>query len=648
MSAICGVVELGGHPAIGPTLDRMRQAIEYWGPDGGGLWTSEAAGLAQLAARRTPESAHESGPVELRGGELAVTAAGRLDNRQELCVELGIAPPDRPRTPDGRLIALAYDRWEDGTPQRILGDWAFAAFDRRHTRLVLARDHYGQTALYYHRSGDALMFASSLKALLALPNVPRRLNELHLAQHLAIWPTDGAATYYDAVYRLPPAHMLVFDRGGVRTREFWHPENAPPVRLARDEDYVEEFLELFGEAVRTRLRSSAAVASTLSAGLDSGLVTAVAAIELAQTGSSLLALTAVPAFAEAAEVLGGDLVDEWPGARLVAARYSNLDHLAVRSNGLTPSRAIERSLEVHEEPEYAVPNLPWLFSVLASAKDRGANVLLTGQAGNVGVSWPGDVLLGLHRLLQGDARGAARAVKSQRVARGGGWARALVHTLVLPLRQRVRGELFRRGLGVPPRRPHSLINPDFERRIDLRGRMRRSGFDPTYTTLSVREQRVLGLLPGITPGGALCHQHGAAAGLDLRDPTADVRVLEFCLGMPEDQFLQGANDRWLIRRALAGLVPAEVQWNRTRGTQGADFAFCLRADAEEVDAAVEAVTACELASAYVDSGELRRCWALVRNADARSAIQAAPAVGAGLLIGRFLGRFGDSGARGRI
>src|SRR5579864_7431507 len=98
MSAICGVVALGGDPRAAGMLERLRQPMAHWGSDGGGIRVSDGVAFAQLVAHRTPEAIYERGPIELRGGEVTVTAAGRLDNRAELCREMGLSPSKRQRT----------------------------------------------------------------------------------------------------------------------------------------------------------------------------------------------------------------------------------------------------------------------------------------------------------------------------------------------------------------------------------------------------------------------------------------------------------------------------------------------------------------------------------------------------------------------
>jgi asparagine synthase (glutamine-hydrolysing) len=636
VSAIYGLVRLDGRAVEAGELETMCRPMSYWGPDGGGTWRDGGAGLGQLVAVRTPEDEHEAGPLQLPSGT-AVTTAGRLDNRQELCRDLGVPGDDRARTSDGRLIALAYERWGEQAPLRLFGDWAFAAWHPSERRLVLARDHYGQTALYHHRRGDTFAFASSLKGLLALPHVPRRLDELQLGRSLVLDVADGGATMYEGIRRLPSARLLSFDAGGVRTREYWSLMDAPDVRLASDGEYVERALDLLGAAVRARLRSSAPLAATLSAGLDSAAVTALAAREL--RGAPLTAYTARPAYPEVAAELPDALVDEWPGAQLVAARYENVEHVAVDGHEVTPLEAIEHSLAVHDEPEHAVPNLPWVRALLDAAREGGARVLLTGQYGNGGLSWPGDPRRVMDVLAAGELRLAGRSLRHLARASRYGWGGAVWHGVVRPIRTGLAAERVRRDPTRGPRWRGSVVAPDFAARIGLRDAVRANGWDPEFTRASPRERRLAYLLPGKLPTGAWWHQRGAAQGIEMRDPTADVRVLEFCVGTPDEQFARDGRDRWLARRALARLAPPEVAWSTRRGAQGADIAYRLRADAAAVSAAVERIASSDVAREYLDVRMLHQSWHEV----VRGGSEGLLAVTRGLAFGLFLTRFADDG-----
>jgi len=112
VSAIFGLVHLDGRPVAPDALDEVDAALSAWGPDGRGHWRDGPAALGHRRLAVTPESAHERMPIV--EGDLAVTAAARLDNRDELCGQLGVPGADRPATPDGRLVFLAFQRWGTG------------------------------------------------------------------------------------------------------------------------------------------------------------------------------------------------------------------------------------------------------------------------------------------------------------------------------------------------------------------------------------------------------------------------------------------------------------------------------------------------------------------------------------------------------
>src|SRR5688572_27045299 len=178
----------------------MHAAMSYWGPDGG----LQLSGPAALGVLLPHDEAPNPNAMSASGDGSVVVATARLDNRDELLALFGL-PGD---VDDRRLVAAAWERWGERACEHLFGDWSFAAWDLRERRLVLCRDHFGNTALYYHRGARAIFFGSSRKALLALPEVPRRLDELRLAQHLAFWVTDGGLTLHDGILRLPPGHQL--------------------------------------------------------------------------------------------------------------------------------------------------------------------------------------------------------------------------------------------------------------------------------------------------------------------------------------------------------------------------------------------------------------------------------------------------------
>jgi asparagine synthase (glutamine-hydrolysing) len=122
----------------------------------------------------------------------------------------------------------------------------------------------------------------------------------------------------------------------------------------------------------------------------------------------------------------------------------------------------------------------------------------------------------------------------------------------------------------------------------------------------------------------------------VRDPTADVRVLEFCFGTPEEQFADAGRDRWLMRRALAGMVPEEVAWNRRRGLQGADIAWQMRTDEVAVSASVDLLLRSGFVRNYIDVEAIARRWQKARSGGSQEVGDLASTIHVGVFLLRFM------------
>jgi asparagine synthase (glutamine-hydrolysing) len=198
-------------------------------------------------------------------------------------------------------------------------------------------------------------------------------------------------------------------------------------------------------------------------------------------------------------------------------------------------------------------------------------------------------------------------------------------------RARIRGVPFDIG---------QLINPAFAARLDLARRADDEGWLMRLAIGSPRDLRFGVMAPGISPAGAGWHHYGANAGFDARDPTADVRVISFCYRLPDELFARPEADRWLMRRAMEGILPPDVQWNTQRGRQSGDLAYRLRADAA-VSTAVAAIAASPHCREYVNVAQVERWWRSVADPGERHPSEAAVLLVCALSIGLFLTRFDD-------
>lgn len=598
MSGIYGIFRCDGAPVDPADLARMRSAMAYYGPDGGGAWQDGPVGLGQLQLNVTPEDRYEVQPLSKDG--VTLVAAARLDNRDELLRAFRVPSPDHPATPDSALVLDAYLTWGEECPDHLDGDWQFAAWDGRSRKLFIARDHHGITDICFCRSQHLVAFASSLRALLALESTPPGLDMLRVAQELTGWKESPFRTHYEKIARLPAAHTLTAGENRFLTRRYWFPENLPILSRARDEEYVEEFTALYEQAVRTRLRSLKPVGIALSGGLDSGSVATLAAPILAAAGERLTAFTAVPRFDPVGA--GDDRTgDEWQLAAAVAGQAGNVDHFPLRCDDDGVLAGIRRELEIQGEPVSAAGNAYWIHALLTLAGQRGVGTLLTGQYGNATVSFQGsgDYLTPLR---QGEFRSAWRSFFH---AESSAWLtvkRQVLKPLLMPV---VRWYRCSSRMGLEPWQQFSGMRPEFARRMRLAEHLRAASFSPSALPLPGRALQLATLCPGGDTGNHLWYHTGAAFGMDIRDPTCDRKMVEFCLRIPDHQYRRHGESAWLLRRAMAGRMPREVLFNRKRGLQSADLGFRILRERAGFAAALEALDHSELAGSVLDITALR-------------------------------------------
>ena len=279
MSAIAGLFYLDGRPARSELISQMVDAMRHRGPDRQDTWVHAAVGLGHGMLETTPESLHERLPWEHPQSGCVITADARIDNRDELMAALRLRPASDEIVPDSTLILYAYEKWGEDCVDHLLGDFAFTIWDPNEQRLFCARDHMGVRPFYYfHQPNGVFVCASEIKALLTLNAVPRRLNEVRIADYLATMYEDKEVTEYEEIWRLPPGHVLTIDTSTptLKKRQYWELERGPTIQMESNQAYAEQFRELMTEAVRCRMRSQKPVATELSGGLDSSFVTCLA------------------------------------------------------------------------------------------------------------------------------------------------------------------------------------------------------------------------------------------------------------------------------------------------------------------------------------------------------------------------------------
>lgn len=648
MNAIFGVIHLDGAPAT-ETLQTMHEGLDSIISGKTGLWERDWAGLGCLHLPGTPEALGEQLPLYDAEHELVITAGVRLDNRDELLDELKMEG-QRSVITDAQLILHAYHRWGENCVLHLDGDWHFALWDLRRRRLFLARDQQGNTGLYYFHGPRSFLFASSKKGLLALDAVPKQPDLLRVAQVLSAWAGDGKRTGYADIQRLPPAHRMVITHGQARMERYWFPEHISALHLKSDEEYLEAFLCAFYRAVGVRLRGLGTVGVTLSGGMDSGAVTAIAAEQLRERGQSLLAFTAGPLSNPDSYTDQRRIGDEIFLAQQTARHAGNVEHHILRTETITPMGGIERMLWVHDDPGHAAGNQYWLTALLEAARERQVGTLLTGQMGNAIISWTGCGENLLPMLWQGAQTNLFRSSREfwhvfEKTRAGAGldrWRAArrfLFKPLLYPYIARVRR---RWRLGQGAWQSYSALQPGFGRAVGLEDAMVQDGFLPGFVDPDPFRHRLDIIQPGRSILGASWFEKGLTYGLEVRDPTQDRQLIELCLAIPESQFQRDGVDRWLIRRAMHGRLPDSVRLNARRGLQAADLGERVLASRDEIIAGLARLKQHPLARKALNLERMESVLAALEHGlTPQNSAECGTILLRGLMAGFFLLRFPD-------
>src|SRR5215813_10090874 len=272
MSGIVGIYNLDGRPVDSTLLARVNDSTSDRGPDGCGYWIQGSVGLGHRMLHTTPESLREHQPLTDEESNLCLTLDGRVDNRDELRAHL-LAEGARLRDDtDAELVLRSYECWAIESPKRIVGDFAYAIWDKRNRQFFCARDPIGNKQFYYHISKTRFLCGSELCQLLVDPCTPRDPNEGMVAEYLAVAITDYEETLYQDIFRLPPGHFLIVRTDGIKKQKYWDIDPGKEITYRCDDEYAEQFFEIVREAVRSRLRSQAPVGAYLSGGVDSTTV----------------------------------------------------------------------------------------------------------------------------------------------------------------------------------------------------------------------------------------------------------------------------------------------------------------------------------------------------------------------------------------
>jgi asparagine synthase (glutamine-hydrolysing) len=277
MCGIAGVVNFNGAPVAPELLRQMTDAVKHRGPDGEGQYLQGSIGLGARRLAIIDLSPAGQQPVQNETGELQVVYNGEIYNFRELRRELEAEGHHFRSGTDTEVVVHAYEQWGDESVTRFNGMFAFALWDGRRRRLLLARDRYGVKPLYVWQSRETLVFGSEIKALLRHPAISVRVDRAALLEYFTFQNLFTERTLFDGIRMLPAGHIMSVELDGrVSRTRFWDYQFSDPCDPGDVDAYETELHRLFVQAVNRQLVSDVPVGAYLSGGMDSGGITAVA------------------------------------------------------------------------------------------------------------------------------------------------------------------------------------------------------------------------------------------------------------------------------------------------------------------------------------------------------------------------------------
>jgi asparagine synthase (glutamine-hydrolysing) len=608
MSAIAGILWFDPAASRPGQVSTLTSAMRTFGPDEQTHWSGHGVELGHCMLRTTPESLHERQPVVSENALVALVWDGRLDNRAELQAALASAGRS-PRGPcDGELVLQSYLAWGTGCVERFLGDFALAIWDAGKDELFCARDPMGARPLFFTRTGDFFAFASDDETLALLPGVSQALSDKHIAYFLV--PTyrgfDSTHSWLEKIEAVSAAQTLSIARNGRLSKNtYWKLEPAAEACYASDAECEEAFRQVFTQAVRCRMRSIGDIAVMASGGLDSASILATASeLVAAMPGKSLHSYSALSDQPETC-------VESQCILSMTAALGANAHRLNVPSfTGMLDVADLVRTAWSEPHP---VDNSILLPAMMCLAAARGGHrVLLTGVCGDLTTHAGHGYIATL--LKTGNWRQAWLECKAstrrnpnlQGTVPAWIFLKSLYHCGAPLAMKRVARKL--RSLLREPFDRAIPISPGFAREMGLEAWHRASYSRAAPFLTDIQSAHILSLQPphGLASSMGGYNRAAGKYGVELRDPWADRRVVEFWVRLPLKYKFRNGWIKYLVRSTFESALPANVAWRA--GKEHIGWNFFYRA-MDEIDASLPTMLKDGLrpVESFVDIAAAQRC-----------------------------------------
>ena len=643
MCGIAGLLHFDGKPADPSIVDRMAGTLRHRGPDDTGKYICGPVGLGH---RRLSiiDAAGGRQPMTSADGGLSITFNGEIFNflelREELCKK-----GHRFRTrSDTEVILALYQEHGPDCVTRMNGQWAFAIWDGRNRRLFLSRDRLGMLPLYYATVGHTFLFGSEIKALFAYPGTNRELDLHALRQVFTYWFPVSPRTIIRGISELAPGHSAVVENRRIDIRPYWkidfsEGDSVKSVDATAERRYLDELQYLLLDATRLRLRADVPVGAYLSGGLDSTITSALAHQYVGQSLSTFSVAFDDPA------------LDESRFQADVVGKLGTVHH-TIRCSSAQIAGEFPEVIRHTERPILRTAPVP-MFLLSKLVRENGFKVVLTGEGSDeflggydiykeakIRAFWAAQIDSKFRPLLLKRLYPYLPGFQQQPV----GYLRKFFHVSPEDVTNPLFSHIPRWQLTA---RTHALFSPAIRREFgggDHQEDMT-SLLPPSFSTWTPLSRAQYLESAFLLPGYLLSSQGDRVAmahSVEARYPFLDHRVIEFSMRMPPQLRMKVLNEKYLLKRAFAGLVPASVLERPKQPYRAPDaVSFFDSATGQARHSYVEECLSAERirANGVFDTGAVQRLLERVRAGKAADFVSNAALVGVlstQLLIDRFI------------
>ncbi len=597
---MCGITGIYHYASDEPVneaiLRRMTEVVSHRGPDDHGFHVKARIGLGH---RRLSiiDVAGGHQPIFNEDGTVAIIFNGEIYNYRELQKLVENRGHHLRTRSDTETIVHLYEEYGEECVKMLRGMFAFALWDERHQKLLLARDRVGKKPLYYAAHDGRFVFGSELKSLLEDPHLPRALDIEALADYFSFQYIPAPKTIFREVRKLRPAHYLVVTPQGLREQEYWDIDFSQ-VDERSEEQWCDLVLEALREAVGVRLMSEVPLGAFLSSGIDSSSVVALMSEITHQP-----VITASIGFTE-------ERYSEAEEARRFA-QYVNSEH---HERMVKPDAvSVVEKLAWHYDEPFADSSAVPTYYVSQVAREF-VTVALSGDGGD-------ENFVGYRRYLFDAAENRMRALMPASLRRPLFGALAAIYPKADWLPQPLRAKTTLRNLsldaaaayfnsvyGVMSRERSALLGRDVT--LQLNGYNPfdhfRYYFDRARTTDPISRAQYVDIKTYLTDDILTkVDRASMAVSLEVRCPFLDHRLMELVARMPSRLKLRGRESKYILRRAMSRILPSEVLKRRKQGFV-IPLAQWLRSDLREL--AESALFDTAVQDDLLDRAAVARLW----------------------------------------